>query len=144
MQRIVVGVDTSDRAAFVLSEAIALAQAGRAKLIVVRGIGLPVEFPLEALSIAPDAMPATLQKITQQGLDRFVAKVPPDVFERAEARIGTPWQVVCDAAKEHHANLVIVGTHGHGAIDRLLGTTAARVVNHAPCSVLVVREPPKA
>ena len=33
----------------------------------------------------------------------------------------------------------MIGSHGYGGLDRILGTTAARVVNHALCSVFVVR-----
>jgi universal stress protein F len=35
---------------------------------------------------------------------------------------------------------VVIGSHGYGGLDRVLGTTAAKIVNHASCSVLVVRE----
>jgi nucleotide-binding universal stress UspA family protein len=37
------------------------------------------------------------------------------------------------------ADLIVIGSHGYGGLDRVLGTTAARVVNHADRSVLVVR-----
>ena len=37
--------------------------------------------------------------------------------------------------------LIVIGSHGYGGIDHLLGTTAARVVNHADRPVLVVRGP---
>ena len=36
--------------------------------------------------------------------------------------------------------MIVIGSHGYGGLDRILGTTAARVVNHALCSVFVVRE----
>jgi nucleotide-binding universal stress UspA family protein len=36
-------------------------------------------------------------------------------------------------------DLIVIGSHGYDALDRLLGTTAAKVVNHADRSVLVVR-----
>lgn len=45
--------------------------------------------------------------------------------------------IVC-FAKEDKANLIIIGTHGHKGIDKLmLGSVAERVVKHAPCPVLV-------
>lgn len=34
---------------------------------------------------------------------------------------------------------IVIGSHGHGGIDRVLGTTAAKLVNHADRNVLVVR-----
>lgn len=43
-------------------------------------------------------------------------------------------------ALEVGADLLIIGHSGHSGIwGRLLGTTADKVVDHAPCSVLVVR-----
>jgi nucleotide-binding universal stress UspA family protein len=39
------------------------------------------------------------------------------------------------------AALILIGSHGYSGLDHLLGTTAARVVNHADRSVLVVRHP---
>ena len=44
------------------------------------------------------------------------------------------------ARSERH--LVIIGSHGYGGIDHLLGTTAARIVNHADRPVLVFRPTP--
>ena len=140
MQRILVGVDASERAPGVLQRAISFARGTDARLFILRAVRVPIEFPIEALSMVPASLPSQLIAITQTGLDRFVQDVPPALLERAEARIGTPWQVLCDTALEINADLVIIGSHGYGMIDRLLGTTAARVVNHAPCSVLVVRD----
>jgi nucleotide-binding universal stress UspA family protein len=56
---------------------------------------------------------------------------------------GRPWERIVEAAARYDARAVVVGPHqGHryGAIERMLGSTAARVVRHSPCSVLVVPE----
>ncbi len=37
-------------------------------------------------------------------------------------------------------DLIVLGSHGYGGIDRLLGTTAAHVANRAERNVLVVHE----
>ncbi len=43
-------------------------------------------------------------------------------------------------AKAHEIDLIIVGTHGQGAVKHLLmGSVAERVVRTAPCPVLAVR-----
>lgn len=53
---------------------------------------------------------------------------------------GTPAPVICDIAREERADLIALGTHGHSAVvNLLLGRTAQRVVQHAPCPVLSVR-----
>jgi CBS domain-containing protein/nucleotide-binding universal stress UspA family protein len=57
--------------------------------------------------------------------------------ERGDART-----VLVDAARSEEADLVIVGSHGRTGLKRLLlGSVASYVVAHAPCSVLVVKEP---
>ena len=57
-------------------------------------------------------------------------------------REGAPADVIVEEAKQWPADLIVVGSHGHTGIKRLLlGSVAQSVVNHAPCSVEVVRDP---
>ena len=52
----------------------------------------------------------------------------------------TPAYAIVDYARDHEVDLVIMGTHGRGAVGRLLmGSVAERVVRTAPCPVLTVR-----
>jgi nucleotide-binding universal stress UspA family protein len=53
-----------------------------------------------------------------------------------------PGAAIVSEAKTWNADLVIVGSHGHGIFGRvLLGSVSDYVVHHAPCSVMVVRSP---
>jgi nucleotide-binding universal stress UspA family protein len=64
------------------------------------------------------------------------------IVARGLAADGDPRTVLVDLAKQEHADLVIVGSHGRTGLARLLlGSVAAHVTTHAPCSVLVVRDP---
>lgn len=56
-----------------------------------------------------------------------------------EVRIGQAANSILEAAKEKHADLIVIASHHPQFGDFLLGSTAARVVRHAPCSVYVVR-----
>jgi nucleotide-binding universal stress UspA family protein len=56
-----------------------------------------------------------------------------------EVRSGTPATAILAAAEEKGTDLIIIASHQPGLQDYLLGSTAARVVRHAKCSVLVVR-----
>jgi nucleotide-binding universal stress UspA family protein len=50
-------------------------------------------------------------------------------------------RAIVDAAREIGADLIVLGQHGHsGVLERVLGSTSDRVLDAAPCSVLVVRE----
>ena len=52
----------------------------------------------------------------------------------------TPAEAIVSYARDAHISLVIVGTHGRGAVAHLfMGSVAERVVRAAPCPVLTVR-----
>ena len=54
-----------------------------------------------------------------------------------------PASAICKVAKETHASLIVVGSHGRtGVLRQLLGSVAEGTVRHAPCSVFVVRDKP--
>jgi nucleotide-binding universal stress UspA family protein len=54
----------------------------------------------------------------------------------------SPAQTIVSYAKEHEIDLIVMGTHGRGAMAHLLmGSVAERVVRTAPCPVLTVRHP---
>jgi nucleotide-binding universal stress UspA family protein len=58
---------------------------------------------------------------------------------------GDPSDVILDAARSLHADLVVMGTHGRRGFDRwLLGSVANRVVQKAHCAVLTVPKPAEA
>ena len=75
-------------------------------------------------------------------LDAHAAKHPLEV-EAVDVHVGTPWDTICREAKTLDCDLVILGSHGYSGFDRILGTTAAKVVNHCDRSVLVVRPQPR-
>lgn len=142
-QRLLVAVDASPRAAGVLRSAVALARAHGGKLILFRAVGLPLDIPPEAFSQPPAALPAILEAKAKTELESRAGDVPKELFEKTAVRLGVPWEAICQAAHEEDVDLIVIGSHGFSGIDRLLGTTAGRVVNHADRSVLVVREPPQ-
>jgi universal stress protein A len=56
-------------------------------------------------------------------------------------REGTPFEEICRVSKTIRADLVVLTTHGYMGLKHVwLGSTAERVVRHAHCPVLVVRE----
>lgn len=66
--------------------------------------------------------------------------VPDDVEAEQIVHAGTPYEVINRMARRQQADLIIIATHGRTGLNRLfLGSTAERVLRHAPCPVLVVR-----
>ena len=141
MKRILVAIDGSPRAAYVLQTAAKMATQAGAKLILVRAVGIVLELPPEALRDSPDHVAQIALKLARTSVETAIKGLAAELVERIETRIGSPWQVICDLATSEKVDLIVVGTHGYSGIDHVLGTTAARIVNHAPCSVLIAREP---
>jgi nucleotide-binding universal stress UspA family protein len=141
MKRILVGLDGSPRATGVLATATTIARAQGAKLTLVRAVGLPPEVPQDFWKTTDQPLIDVLQRHAKDELDRQAASIPAELAGDRLVVVGVPWQAVCETARRIDAELIVVGSHGYAGFDRLLGTTAAKVVNHATCSVLVVREP---
>lgn len=52
---------------------------------------------------------------------------------------GTPESVLCELARTHNVNLLVIGSHQRkGMAEIMLGSVSNYIVHHAPCSVLVV------
>jgi universal stress protein A len=132
-ERVLVCLDGSDRAPYVLRAALELARARGARLQLFRVIVGAGEMPVPNITVVARA---------ERELERLASDVPGALLEGVHATCATAvWTAICAAARERHADLVVIGAHDHGRLARALGTTAACVVNHAPCSVLVVRLP---
>ena len=139
MERILVCLDSSPRAAKVLETAKDLAKRTGAKLRLFRAVGLPPEIPTDALLLQNVSLTQMLVETAKKELDEQAKTVPAEMLDGVETMVGTPWDGICREAKTRNCDIIILGSHGYGALDRLLGTTAAKVVNHADRSVLVVR-----
>lgn len=94
--------------------------------------GLPVEYQLE--------MEAAARKRTEELLteeDRRLMNATAMVV-----RHNTPAAAIVEYARTNHIDLIVLGTHGRGALGHLfMGSVAERVVRTAPCPVLAVRNP---
>ena len=59
-------------------------------------------------------------------------------------QVGNPGIVISDYAKQAEADLIVMPSHGHHGLRRiLLGSVAERVLRHAECPVLVLRRADK-
>lgn len=140
MKRILVALDSSSRAPTVLTAALRLADLCDGTLVVYRAIGIPPDMPREVLSVTDLQVEDVLLRNAHESLALLTRDVPPNRIERLATALATPWDGICRAAREYDADLIVLGSHGYsGFLDRLLGTNASKVVNHADRNVLVVR-----
>jgi len=139
MKRILVALDASPRAPTVLHAAIELAGPFDARLRLFRCVTLPTEIP-QTFFRTPDLdMTPLLIERADEEIRALAERVPADRIESAVARVGVPWDMICREAKDFEADLLVMGAQGHGLLDRLLGTTASKVADHAPCNLFMVR-----
>lgn len=79
----------------------------------------------------------------QEGLARAQAELRAKTEHltgvKAEMVIGHTYRSIIDYASTHGVDCIVMGSHKPGFSDYLLGSTAARVVRHAPCAVHVYR-----
>ncbi len=95
------------------------------------------DIPAYVTSEMPDGfLPTTIRK-AEKSLHDMVAVAGV----RADVKIltGQAPRAILSAAEDENADLILVASHRPGLADYLLGSTAARVVRHAQCSVLVIR-----
>jgi glycine betaine transporter len=77
---------------------------------------------------------ARLVIMAQKEIGKLIPVIP-------QVRVGRPFEEIVRAAQRLQADLIVISTHGYtGLKHALLGSTAERVVQHAPCPVLVVCE----
>lgn len=136
---ILAALDETVRAKEVLAAAVSLAHTFRTSLVLCRVISLPsVQLSADGLPVQVD-LQTTLEKKAEAELAEQAKGVPADLKVKLVTILDVPWQGICEAAQKEDVGLILVGSHGYRALDVILGTTAAKVVNHADRSVLVVR-----
>ncbi|AFZ74683.1 universal stress protein [Natronobacterium gregoryi] len=98
--------------------------------------GLPMETAWEGISDA-------LYDEGQNAVERARDLAPDDVSVETGVLEGSPNRVIVEEASREDCDLIVMGTHGRGGIDRLLlGSVTERVVRNAPVPVLTVRVDP--
>jgi universal stress protein F len=138
VKRLLVALDGSTRAPTVVAAAAQVAELSDAKLVLFRAIGPSADMPREVLNLM-DSLEDILIGNVHAELESIAATLPQGRVERIMTSFATAWDGICRAARELDVDLIVIGSHGYGGIDRVIGTIAAKVVNHADRNVLVVR-----
>jgi nucleotide-binding universal stress UspA family protein len=140
---IVVGVDLSVPSEQALDRAAAIAMLNNALLVMVNAQAddAPISnVDNEVLRQLGEVSQAVRAEEARRLADKCQQLATRGVAVELVHKGGPPGEVVTEVARERHAELIVVGTHGHTGIHRfLLGSVANSVLRHAPCDVLVCR-----
>jgi len=144
-RRYVVGVDGSAASIEALRWAVEEARAhGGGDIRAVLVWSLPYVGLATGMAPEPYGLPET-KLVEQEAQQRLASSIEalgdtsPAVL-RGELLEGQPAGVLRELS--HEADLVVVGSRGHGGFSELmLGSVSAQVVRHAHCSVIVIRPP---
>jgi len=125
--RVMVAVDASYAAAPTARQAVALAQM--------------LGSPLHVLHVIdpPPAIAELPRDWSREFIERDIWPTIPLVDQGKVIREGAPLQTIVNEAAAWRADVIVVGSHGKGWVDRLLiGSVTEHLLNNLPCAVLVV------
>ncbi|MCA9213026.1 MAG: universal stress protein [Planctomycetales bacterium] len=137
-KRILVPFDFSDQATSAFGEALKIAD-DTTELFMINVVVPIRDFALEpgmVVDLGNDdvRMKQSLDKMTET----FASRSPNIHFE---VRLGSPGHEITDYAKEIAADLIVMPSHGRSGLSRvLIGSVAERVIRHAECPVLILRQ----
>lgn len=141
IRRILVPVDFSEHGPALIEWATHLAQEHASEIVLLHAYHLPVEFQqLEGAYLPPDFWSSVKSGAESQlaTLAETVSKAGVPV--QTAACEGYAATVIVEEAARREADLIVIGTHGLSGLKHLLlGSTAERVVQKAPCPVLTVK-----
>ena len=129
-----IDAETTGRGALKLAKELKEKHGGKLELLHVNEI-----IPGYVVSHLPDDF---AEKANQTAIDSLksaaeASGVDADVVVLA----GNPATEILEYAKNVEADTIVIASHDPGLADYLIGSVAAKVVRHAHCSVLVVRQP---
>ena len=138
IRRILVATDLTTASCAATDQALELARDLGAELLIVSVI--------DVASVARSAQP--LPRMDQRRAARELAAQALVLRVRREGVSasfivweGEPGPAIVDAAASEQADVIVVGSHGRGALGRMFaGSVSEFVVRHAACPVLVVRQ----
>jgi nucleotide-binding universal stress UspA family protein len=136
LRRIILAIDGSDASAKALKFVLTKFHSDR---LAGKGRGVPIHVTVfHVLSLV---MYPGLKQASKKLLEQSVQQLSKAGFTAEPlCYLGNPAEEIMKAASRQKADLIVMGAQGLGAIARfLIGSVSTRVVQHASCSVLVVR-----
>ena len=138
-RHILIPCDFSEGSRQSLLAAVALARQTGARLTLL--YVLPVTLPPDISHLGATLNTGKLLQTAREQLTALArANVPAEIPAEILVAEGGPYHEINATARQLNADLILIATHGHSGLKHLLlGSTAERVVRHAPCPVLTWR-----
>lgn len=141
IKTVLVPLDLSAASMQALNYALPIAERFQADLHLVYVHENGHEFSVDAMSQLLHESAEMRTRVHGQGSDAQAGRASLIRAENCHVLIGRAYQKACDFAREVAADLIVLATRGHTGLPRiLLGSTAERIVQVAPCPVLVTRQ----
>ncbi len=140
LRQILVPVDFSAPSAKALAYAVAFARQFKAEVTVLHVV--PDVASGTRLAISTPELQKALTREGRENLDKEVARFHGGPVQiKSLLKAGIAHKEITDCARAMAADLIIVATHGYTGLKHVvLGSTTERIVRHAPCPVLVLRD----
>jgi nucleotide-binding universal stress UspA family protein len=138
MKKILAAYDGSKESEKAVLTAISLAREFGSSLTVIAVI--PEPYLTELVEFDRIRILDTLSKDAKNALAGLKERASGVAPVKTLIKFGSPAAEILDAAAKMKASLIVTGSHGrHGAQRFLLGSVSSKIVDNAPCSVLVVK-----
>ncbi len=140
-QNILLAVDFSKASTCVAQRAMQLAPEGSQLTVLHVAEYLPMlDYSGDPMAMTPLAIDEDLlMEDAKQSLQRFVDKHLQGVEVVQQVKMGIPKLDILQTVEKQNIDLLVIGSHGRHGLARLLGSTAAAVINDCPCDILAVR-----
>ncbi len=140
--RILLAVDFSKDSEIIGKRAIELAEKYGAELFLVHVVVDLKDQLFERILMSSLSDDVEEQMVTAANEQlRDLAKKLNVPYARCIVEIGSPKTGILKAIKDYDIDLIVVGSHGVGGVDMLLGSTADTILHKSPVDVFVVRLP---
>ncbi len=142
IEKVLFPTDFSEEAEQAFESAVYLAELHKAQLTLLHVVeqlhGLTHD---EVLAHASMDLAEKHVKHAHENLQSLIDRVEDRVSASETVREGSTWAVICDTAEEEGADIIVMASQGRtGLAHALIGSIAEKVVRHANCPVLVVRQ----
>ena len=156
-KKILVAIDRSLQANAIFEQALNMAQTSGSSLVIMHGLhsesDVKTDYLIGVATLGDMGMYGHQRRRRHEQIQKQIADTRSwlqEYCQEASAKgvsaelihlIGDPGAEICEAARNHQVDLIMMGRRGRsGLTETVLGSISNYVIHHAPCAVLVVQE----